>query len=50
VQQPDMVTEISGTDIRTILSQGGQARPEIMRPEIVAALDGIPLFIDREEP
>ena len=36
---------ISGTDIRSILVGGAKPDPRLMRPEIVAALHGVPLFI-----
>ncbi|MCH7888113.1 MAG: sulfate adenylyltransferase [Proteobacteria bacterium] len=48
--QPEMVSEISGTDIRAVLSNGGVALPHLIRPEVIAALKGIPLFIESEEP
>lgn len=48
-QDPTMITEISGTDIRAALSQGKVAHSELIRPEIVKALREIPLFIKGEE-
>ncbi|MEM9107719.1 MAG: sulfate adenylyltransferase [Pseudomonadota bacterium] len=44
-QDPSRIIEISGTDIRAMLSEGRPVNPEIIRPEIVAALDGTELFI-----
>jgi sulfate adenylyltransferase len=42
---PNAVHQISGTDMRSILSGGGAPQPHIMRPEIVAALSDTTLFI-----
>lgn len=47
--QPDAVTHISGTDMRAILTGGHDPQPHLMRPQIVEALRGIPLFIDVED-
>ncbi len=44
------VTEISGTDMRAILVDGREPDPHLMRPEVVAALRGVPLFIEDEHP
>lgn len=38
--------QISGTDMRRILVEGERPDPKLMRPEIVAALHGVPLFIE----
>lgn len=38
--------QISGTDMRRILVEGEKPDPRLMRPEIVAALSGVPLFIE----
>ncbi|WP_341704120.1 sulfate adenylyltransferase [Ferrovibrio sp.] len=40
------VREVSGTDMRRILSGGEKPDPRLMRPEIVAALAGTALFIE----
>lgn len=40
------VQQISGTDMRRILVEGERPNPQLMRPEIVAALQGVPLFIE----
>jgi sulfate adenylyltransferase len=40
------VRQISGTDMRRILVEGERPDPRLMRPEIVSALQGIPLFIE----
>ena len=45
---PEAVREISGTLVRSILSNGGVSLPELMRPEIVAAVAGVPLFIEED--
>jgi sulfate adenylyltransferase len=36
---------IKGSDMRKILVGGGAPDPRLMRPEIVAALQGVPLFV-----
>jgi len=41
---------ISGTDMRRILMDGAVPDPRLMRPEIVAALKGVPLFIGEDAP
>jgi sulfate adenylyltransferase len=41
----DAAREISGTDMRRILVEGERPDPRLMRPEIVAAIEGAPLFI-----
>jgi sulfate adenylyltransferase len=41
---------ISGTDMRRILVDGAVPDPRLMRPEIVAALKGVPLFIGEGTP
>jgi len=46
---PSRITEISGSLIRSILASGMAAPAHIMRPEIVAALAGIPHFITDED-
>ena len=46
VHQGSGVTRIiKGTDMREILVEGGTPDPCLMRPEVVAALDGVPLFV-----
>jgi sulfate adenylyltransferase len=47
--EPAAVREISGTDMRAILVDGEAPEPHIMRPEIVASLEGIPLFVEENE-
>lgn len=41
--------EISGTDMRRILTNGSVPEPHLMRPEVVTALAGLPLFIEENE-
>ena len=42
----DVTRHINGSDMREILVGGGSPDPRLMRPEIVAALEGVPLFVD----
>tara|TARA_Y100001934_G_scaffold55029_1_gene67821 strand:+ start:1286 stop:2368 length:1083 start_codon:yes stop_codon:yes gene_type:complete len=46
---PDAVTHISGTDIRAMLVGGRVPEPHLIRPEIIAALDGVPLFVEEDD-
>ncbi|MEZ5648083.1 MAG: sulfate adenylyltransferase [Alphaproteobacteria bacterium] len=46
---PTSINHISGTDMRAILVEGKTPDPRLMRPEIVAALHGIPIFIEQED-
>tara|TARA_E500000331_G_scaffold302344_1_gene304214 strand:- start:328 stop:1410 length:1083 start_codon:yes stop_codon:yes gene_type:complete len=46
---PDSVDHISGTDMRAILSGGSEPQSHLMRPQVVEALQGVPLFIDEED-
>lgn len=46
---PGVTREISGTDVRRILSGGGEPAPELIRPEIVDSVRGEPLFIQEGE-
>lgn len=43
---PNLVKEISGTDIRQILVSGREPDPRLLRPEVLASLTGIQLFIE----
>jgi sulfate adenylyltransferase len=45
----DATHEISGTDMRRILTGGATPDAALMRPKVVAALDGVPLFIEEDE-
>lgn len=42
----DAITEISGTDMRAILTGGKQPDAHLMRREIVESLESVPLFIE----
>lgn len=46
---PEAVTEISGTMIRSMLSGGQEPERHLMRPEVVSSLRGIQLFIAKDE-
>lgn len=46
---PDAVTEISGTLMRRLLGGDERPRPELMRPEVVAAIANTQLFIAEDE-
>ncbi|MHA1569286.1 MAG: sulfate adenylyltransferase [Alphaproteobacteria bacterium] len=45
---PEAITEISGTDMRAMLTGGKNPDPHLMRPEILDSLAGLPLFIEDE--
>jgi sulfate adenylyltransferase len=45
---PD-IRQISGTDMRRVLVDGGAPDPRLMRPQVVAALRGVPLFIEDQK-
>ncbi len=46
---PSAIREISGTDMRALLTEGRAPEPEIMRPEIIDSLRGEKLFIEETE-
>lgn len=46
----DAATEIAGTDMRAMLVGGKAPDPHLMRPEVIRALDGVPLFITEDDP
>lgn len=46
---PQLVKQISGTEIRQILSDGSTAGPELIRPQVVDSVRGLPLFIDEDD-
>ncbi len=48
--EPDAVRDISGTDMRALLVEGLAPEPHIMRPEIVARLKNVPLFVEESDP
>jgi sulfate adenylyltransferase len=43
---PSAVTEISGTAIRAMLSDGMSVREEMLRPEVAQGVEGLQLFIE----
>ena len=45
---PSAVTEVSGSDVRAVLSSGDVVRPDLVRPEIVDSIRGLQLFIEGE--
>lgn len=45
---PGATKQISGTQMRALLQDGGRCPPELMRPEIVDAVRGVPIFIDED--
>lgn len=49
VESPEATHEISGSDMRRLLSGDAVPAPELMRPEVIAALAGIPLFVEEDE-
>ncbi|MCC7418379.1 MAG: sulfate adenylyltransferase [Acidobacteria bacterium] len=49
VEQPEVTHEISGSDMRRLLSGDGQPAPELMRPEVVSSLKGLRLFVEEDE-
>jgi sulfate adenylyltransferase len=46
---PSAVREISGTDLRAMLVEGRPPEPHLMRPEIIASLRDVPLFVEETE-
>jgi len=46
---PDATKQISGTDMRAILSDGAQCPEELMRPAIVDSIKHLPIFITEDE-
>ena len=46
---PEAVRSVSGTDMRAILSDGGEPNPRLMRPEIVRRLRGMDMFVRESE-
>lgn len=49
VTAPDAVQEISGSRLRAHLTNGGGAPSFLIRPEVVASVSALPLFIDEDE-
>lgn len=48
-EEPELTHEISGSDMRRLLNEDGAPAPELMRPEVVARLRGMRLFVDEDE-
>ena len=48
-QRTPAAREISGTDMRAILVGGKRPDPNLMRVQVLDALDGIPLFITKDQ-
>ena len=46
---PELVREISGTDIRRILKSGTSPDNSIIRPEVLEAVKDIDLFIEKDD-
>jgi len=49
-ERPEMTHEISGSDMRRLLYHEGEPAPELMRPEVIESLAGVPLFVEEDEP
>ena len=45
---PEATEQISGTDVRSMLSGNGKVSPESMRPEVVERLKGLEVFIEED--
>jgi len=43
------VKAINGTDVRAWLQNGAVCPPELVRPEVIDSLRGVPLFIEEED-
>jgi len=50
IDRPEMTHEISGSDMRRLLRHEGEPAPELMRPEVIESLAGLPLFVEEDEP
>lgn len=46
---PSAITEVSGTAIRSLLIGGKSPQQHLMRPEVIASLRDVPLFISEAE-
>lgn len=49
-EAPGMTNQINGTDMRRLLAGDGEPQPHLMRPEVIASLAGLPLFVEEDEP
>lgn len=48
-ERPDVTHEISGTEMRRLLGGQAEPAPTLMRPEVVAAVSGMSLFVEADE-
>jgi sulfate adenylyltransferase len=48
-ENPQAIRQVNGTDIRSMLTNGGSCTPELIRPEILESVRHVPLFIEKEE-
>ncbi len=46
---PEATTQISGTQVRAMLSSGGPIDPHFIRPEIVKSVSGLQVFINEDD-
>jgi sulfate adenylyltransferase len=46
---PGSVVHIAGTAMRAMLSGGMEPDRHLMRPEVIMAARGVPLFVERED-
>ena len=49
-EAPGVTHEINGTDMRRLLAGDGEREPQLMRPEVIASLAGLPLFVEEDDP
>jgi sulfate adenylyltransferase len=49
VTEPELTQQISGTDMRAILSEERVCPSELMRPRVLSSIHGMPIFIEEEE-
>jgi sulfate adenylyltransferase len=49
IENSELIHEISGSDMRRLLSGRDKPAPELMRPEVIQSLRGIPLFVEDDE-
>lgn len=49
INEPEVTTQISGTDMRAMLIDGKNPDPHLMRKEVVESVSSIQLFVDEDE-
>jgi len=49
VQEPEVTTQISGTDMRAMLFDGVKPNSNLMRKEVIEAVSNVDLFVDKDE-